>query len=88
MEGHSLDPEHARQVRETLGPMLRYLNRLKERLLAVGFPPADPLTQLATNAYNALHALNVELHYQSCRSGVGRPPREDAGSKPDAPFTG
>ena len=45
------------------------------RLIKVGLDVRDPkLMKLATDARNAMHALGVELHYQSCGNGVGRPP--------------
>jgi hypothetical protein len=40
-----------------------------------GFPPDDKLLRLTENAFNALHALAIELHYMSCASGVGRAPK-------------
>jgi hypothetical protein len=40
-----------------------------------GFPPDDNLLRLTANAYDALHALTVSLHYLSCEDGLGRKPR-------------
>ena len=69
-----LTPEQAAKVRQAIGPTVGYLWRLVERLVQVGLDTRDPkLTGLATEARNALHALSVELHYQSCGHGVGRP---------------
>jgi hypothetical protein len=42
----------------------------------LGFPPGDPLFVLVSRAYDSLQRLSVELHYMSCRSGVGRPSSE------------
>jgi hypothetical protein len=56
-----------------LRPALGYLYRLRERMEKQGFPPNDKLLKLTDAAYNAIHALTVELHYLSCESGVGRP---------------
>jgi hypothetical protein len=46
-----------------------------DRLVKVGLDVRAPkLTQLATPARDAMHALGVELHYQSCIYGVERAP--------------
>jgi hypothetical protein len=42
-----------------------------------GFKPDDPVYQLVFKAYDAMHRLSVELHYRSCKSGVGRPNRDE-----------
>ena len=39
--------------------------------------PHAPLI-VVTAARDAMHSLCVELHYQSCRHGVGRPPTDRA----------
>jgi len=67
-----LTSEQAKRVRESIVPMLGYLHRLRARMDAVGFVPEDKLLRLAEAAENALHALVVELHYESCEHGVGR----------------
>ena len=72
-----LTPEQAAKVRDALGPATGYLWRLVDRLVKVGLDVRDPrLTQLVTEARNAMHALSVELHYQTCAHGVGRPPAD------------
>jgi hypothetical protein len=43
---------------------------------AAGFPRDDKPYLLVVEAYNAVHALSVELHYLSCKSGVRRPLRK------------
>jgi hypothetical protein len=56
-------------------PASGYLWRLLDRLRQVGLDVRDPeLTRLVAAARDATHSLSVELHYQSCKSGVGRPP--------------
>ena len=50
--------------------------RLRTRMEKVGSTPNDRLFVLVCDAYDALHALSVELHYLSCESGVGRPTRK------------
>jgi hypothetical protein len=48
------------------------------RLYRVGLDVRDPkLTRLVATARDAVHALCVELHYQSVGHGVGRPPTEE-----------
>lgn len=60
------------QIRVRLCRTLVYLGRLRQRLEARGYSQSDPLLRNVIEAYNALHALCVDLHYQSCRSGVGQ----------------
>ena len=66
----------ARRVHEALGPSVRYLHRLQARMLKVGFIQDDLLYQLVSQAYDTILALSVQLHYLSCKSGVGRPSSE------------
>jgi hypothetical protein len=69
-----LTPEHARLIGDRLGPTLGYLGRLTTRMSQTPLAVRDPkLYRLARAAEDALHALTVELHYQSCGHGVGRP---------------
>jgi hypothetical protein len=69
----NLTREQAAAVAKSVGLMLGYLVRLRERMGKVGFLPGDPLYQLVRKAEDALHRLSVELHYRSCGSGTGRP---------------
>ena len=69
-----LTHDHARRIGGRLRPTLGYLHRLTVRMSQTGLDVRDPkLYRLALAAEHALHALTVELHYQSCASGVGRP---------------
>jgi hypothetical protein len=45
---------------------------LVARMEKRGFPPNDRLYQHAKRAYDAVCSLGVELHYLSCKSGVGK----------------
>jgi hypothetical protein len=68
-----LTPDRAARVRNAPGPATGYLWRLVDRLVEVGLDTRDPkLTQLATAARDARHALGVELHYQKWGHVVGR----------------
>jgi hypothetical protein len=49
---------------------LRYLGKLRDRMNGRGFQPNDPLYLAATGAFNAVHALSVELHYLTCAPGT------------------
>lgn len=73
MRSDELTPAQARALKEQLRPMLSYLGRLQKRMHKRRFPHDDKLVQLVADAYNAMHALNVEVHYLSCTSGVGLP---------------
>jgi len=70
-----LTTDQAAKIKEALGPATGYLWRLVDRLVTVGIDVRDPrLMKLATEAWEAMHALGVELHYPSCGHGVGRQP--------------
>jgi hypothetical protein len=73
MRSDDLTPAQARVLKEQLRPMLSYLGRLQRRMHKRHFPPEDKLVHLVRDAYNAVHALNVEVHYLGCTSGVGLP---------------
>ena len=46
---------------------------MKARMLKVGFTQDDLLYQLVSQSYDTMQALFMQLHYLSCKSGVGRP---------------
>jgi hypothetical protein len=46
--------------------MLAYLNRLKKRMNDRKFPHNDPLFNQVVDAADAVHKLNVSIHYLSC----------------------
>ena len=73
MTSDDLTTEQARRVGVVVGRQLNYLGRLRDRMQRRGFPPNDELVVAVTKAYNAIHGLNVRLHYLCCSSGVGRP---------------
>jgi hypothetical protein len=56
--------------------MLGYLRRLLKRMNKRRFPSDDPLFVATLEAYDAIHTLNVHLHYLSCPSGVRQLPDE------------
>jgi hypothetical protein len=76
MERDDITAEQARQLHERLYGSLNFLTRLKERMERRGFIPDDPLFLLVADAQDAVFHLRMNLHYLSCRSGVGLPPRE------------
>jgi hypothetical protein len=70
MNSTTISPEHAKRVRAALGPSLRYLSKLRERMVAVGFLPADPLFAATVKAHDALQAASMAWHYASCPGGI------------------
>jgi hypothetical protein len=58
--------------REAVQPTVGYLYRLREGMTRVGFLPSDPLFKRVDRAYDALHALFVELDYLACEGGGRR----------------
>ncbi|MFO0788785.1 MAG: hypothetical protein U0805_04960 [Pirellulales bacterium] len=76
MNSDDLTREQAERLKATLLPTLRYLDRLKRRMVNRGFPSNDPLLCDVCGAYEAIQGLRVRLHYLSCDGGVGRPARQ------------
>jgi hypothetical protein len=76
MDSQDITPAQAAAIGKIIGQHLRYLGKLQRRMNQVGFLPADPLFRDVAEAYDAIHKLNVSLHYLSCSSGVGRSPRK------------
>jgi hypothetical protein len=76
MDSDDLTTEQARQMHESLFRLANYLHRLVSRMEKRGFPPNDRLYQHAKRAYDAVCSLGVELHYLSCKSGVGKNTKE------------
>ena len=74
VQSADLTPEQADALKRQIRPMLVYLRRLTQRMDRRRFPSDDPLMRTALAAYDALHALHVEVHYLSCPSGVRQLP--------------
>ena len=74
MRSDDVTPAQAEQIKAKVRPMLSYLGRLKQRMHKRRFPNNDRLFLTVVKAYDAIHQLNVHLHYLSCSSGVGRVP--------------
>ena len=66
MDSRAVIASQAEQLKESLGPQLRYLSRLVARMEKVGFVPSDPLYQKAKAARDAVHDLHVHVHYLEC----------------------
>jgi hypothetical protein len=63
VDGGKLERWQAAKLFTALQPHVGYLYRLRERMQQVGFVPSDPLFQRVCEAYDALQALYIELHY-------------------------
>lgn len=68
--------EEAKALWNALGPRMRWLNRLCDRMDQLGIDPSDPIRLAAYEAYDAMHSLAIHSHYGSCDGGVGMAPRE------------
>jgi hypothetical protein len=66
MRSEDLTPRQAETIKKTIRPMLAYLNRLKRRMDQRKFPHDDSLFNEVVDAADALHKLNVSIHYLSC----------------------
>ena len=78
MKCDDLTPAQAERLKQSVRPMLGYLGKLKKRMEKRRFPVDDRLYLSVLKDYDAIHELNVHVHYLSCESGVGRkvPTRE------------
>ena len=74
-DSEDLTIDQAKAIRQSLQGSLSFLNRLQRRMEKAGFPAYDPLFLRVQKAYDAMHALCVDLHYRSRSSGVGKPPK-------------
>jgi hypothetical protein len=77
MNSKQLAAWQAKRISAAIGPGFGYLVRLRTRMEKVGFPSNDPLFKLVVNAEDAMHRLTVAMHYEGCKSGVGRPDKEE-----------
>jgi hypothetical protein len=84
MRSDDITPAQAERIKVKIRPMLGYLGRLKHRMHKRRFPHDDLLFRTVLNAYDAIHELNVHVHYLSCSSGVGRaPPKTEYRERPE-----
>jgi hypothetical protein len=77
MRSDDLTRDQARALKNKLGPMLGYLNRLKKRMNNKGFPPDDELLRAVCKAEMAMHELHVATHYLACGDVTGRKRQSD-----------
>ena len=78
MRREEVTREQAEAIGKKIGPMLGYLNRLKDRMNKV-FARDDSLFDEVINAADALHRLNVSIHYLSCGQASGHGIQPSAG---------
>jgi hypothetical protein len=73
MDSTKLTHEQADKLHRALWPLANYLIRLRDRMHAKRFPPTDSLYVAVRDAQTAVRGLMTNLHYLSCKSGVGNP---------------
>jgi hypothetical protein len=78
MSSDDLNPKQRERLRADVARMLRYLNRLVERMTRLGFPVKDPVYVAAISARAAIQDLHIAAHYATCTHGVGRPLQQAA----------
>jgi hypothetical protein len=83
MDSGDLTTEQAAQMHKSLFRLANYLSRVVKRMERRGFPPDDPIFQSARRAYDAVCSFSMDLHYLSCKSGVGNPPRKRKHGRPE-----
>ena len=84
MRREDVTREQAEAISQKIGPMLGYLNRLKKRMNEV-FARDDSLFDEVIDAADALHRLNVSIHYLSCGQATDhacQPPAGFADAEP------
>ena len=74
MESADLTLAQSQSMLTAVRRQLDYLDRLRRRMDATGFPPTDLLYQSTLRAFNAMQELSVRLHYVSSQRTRGRPP--------------
>jgi hypothetical protein len=75
MDSDKLTTEQAGQMHKSLFRLANYLSRVVKRMERTGFPPNDPLFKSARRAYDGVCSFCMDLHYLSCKSGVGKTAR-------------
>ena len=68
MHSTELSHEQAEALKRGIYPCLNYLSRLKKRVEKT-LTIDDPLHQLVTKAFDAVHNLSVHVHYLACDGG-------------------
>jgi hypothetical protein len=72
---NDLTREQAEQIGRSIVRSLAYLGKLRRHMELAGFPADDPLLQLVTAAFDAVHHLRIDLHYRACGVNRGPSPR-------------
>jgi hypothetical protein len=80
VNSNDITREQAEEVGRSVGRSLAYFGKLRRHMEQAGFPSDDPLLQLVTAAFDAVHHLRVDLHYRAC--GVDRGPSPRAHDAP------
>jgi hypothetical protein len=70
MTGDDLTPEQLAWFQAIVGRHLRLYGRLRTRMERRRFRGDDRLYVKVSMAFNAIHALSVEVHYLSCDPGT------------------
>jgi hypothetical protein len=76
MDSRDLSTAQAEAMRDRLRLYSNYLHRLRRRMDRRGFPLNDELLLATDRAYDEARGLVMALHYASCKSGVGRSPKD------------
>jgi hypothetical protein len=69
VRAEDLRKDQVERLKASLGRQLRYLHKLRRRMDKRGWDPACPVYRAAQQAFNAMHTLNVQLHYASQPKG-------------------
>jgi hypothetical protein len=68
-----LTQKQAEALVQRIRPMLCFLHACRKRLDTRRFDPKSTFYAAVAKAYDAVHALHVELHYMSVERGVAKP---------------
>jgi hypothetical protein len=72
----TLTRAQAEKIKDRIDPTTEYICKLCARMNKVGCPDGDSFRIALERAHDAMRSLSMELHYISCKSGVGRPSKE------------
>jgi hypothetical protein len=64
----------AKKLATIVGPMVRYLYRLKDRMEKTGYGERHPMYLRVVEAYEAVLSLHKEIDLTAVGKGNGRPP--------------
>ncbi len=66
-----LTEQQSAELHDQVARRLRWMNRLRDRMIQLGFAPTDPLLGATMKARDSMQDLLTEVHYCSMPGGLG-----------------